>query len=136
VINKINSDPVLGPKFKFQNYVPHDKAIRLGQSSSVLLLLLNKSENAKGHLPGKLFEYLASNRFILALGPAGGDAANIITNTGSGETCNTDDISGIKNVVSTFFTHFKNANFPDSKNIDEYSRKALTKRLSELLEQL
>lgn len=136
VLENIQSDKVLGSKFKFRDYLSHQEILAIYNSSSVLLLLLNNTENAKGHLPGKLFEYLASNRYILAIGDSKGDASNIIQETGTGIACDVEDINSIKKAITTFFTHFKNANFPNSVSIDKYSRKSLTKKLVDVLEQL
>ena len=49
------------------NHVPHDEVKRLQEASQVLLLLVNNALNAKGILTGKLYEYLASGRPILAI---------------------------------------------------------------------
>jgi glycosyltransferase involved in cell wall biosynthesis len=136
VLEIIQSDKILGPKFKFKDYVSHLEVLRIYNSSSVLLLLLNDTDNAKGHLPGKLFEYLASNRNILAMGDIEGDSSKIIQETKTGITCDPEDVNSIKKAISSFFTHFKNGTFPNSVSIEQYSRKALTGKLVEVLEQL
>jgi glycosyltransferase involved in cell wall biosynthesis len=59
-------------------YIPHEKVIIEQSSSQVLLLFVNNSPNAKGILTGKIFEYMASGRPILAIGPKDGDTAIIL----------------------------------------------------------
>ena len=136
VLDAIKSDKILGSKFKFNDYVSHQEVLKIYNSSSVLLLLLNNTDNAMGHLPGKLFEYLPSNRYILAIGATEGDSAKIIQETETGISCNPEDMAGIKKAISSFFTHFKNGNFPDSVNIEKYSRKVLTRKLADVFEQI
>ena len=74
----------LKDKVKFQDYLPHHAAIEAQQRSQILLLLVNKSGNAKSILTGKFFEYLAAQRPILAIGPKDGEMNEILIQTGSG----------------------------------------------------
>ena len=46
----------------FDEYIPHDQAIRKIMSSHALLLIINNTQNAEGILTGKLFEYLGSKK--------------------------------------------------------------------------
>jgi hypothetical protein len=62
----------------FETFVPHDKVIKELASCSLLLLPLNNVKSQKGIVTGKVFEYLASEQPILAIGPADGDAAAIL----------------------------------------------------------
>ena len=74
----------LTDQFTMIEYVSHDKVSALMKQSSVLLLAINKdSPNAKGILTGKFFEYLASGRPIMAIGPSNGDLAQILEEVGS-----------------------------------------------------
>jgi glycosyltransferase involved in cell wall biosynthesis len=66
--------------------VPRAEALRLVMNSQLLLLLLNQQDNARGRIPGKLFEYLAAKRPILCFGETDSDVAGIIRETASGET--------------------------------------------------
>ena len=66
--------------------VPRATALQEMVDSHVLLLLLNQQENARGRIPGKLFEYLAAGRPILNVGPRESDVAGILEETGRGKT--------------------------------------------------
>ena len=55
----------------FAGNVPRAEALQQAVDSHALLLLLNQQKNARGRIPGKLFEYLAAHRPVLNFGPAG-----------------------------------------------------------------
>ncbi len=119
------------------DYLPHDEVIRVQQSSQVLLLLINDTPNAKSILTGKLFEYMASGRPILCIGPEDGDAANIIRQTNTGLVSGFNDAERTKQNILNLYRDFKTgtrALLPE--NIEQYSRKALTGRLAEVLDRL
>ena len=54
----------LGPYIKMRGYGSHAEAQRRQQRSQVLLLVEIDSEETKGIIPGKLFEYMAAKRPI------------------------------------------------------------------------
>jgi hypothetical protein len=103
--------------------------------SQVLLLPLNNAPNVKGILTGKMFEYIALQRPILALGPTDADFANILNETNSGVSLNFDDIQGIKKVLQNFFQLFKeNKLVVDSNSFEKYSRKNLAAQFVKLIQ--
>ena len=115
-------------------YLDHDKVIDLQCRSQVLLLLINNTPNSKGILTGKFFEYMSAQRPILCIGPADGDAAAILNETQSGKISGYEDVSGLKKNIMEFYTLYKQKQlFVNSKGIEKYSRKNLTKELSDLI---
>lgn len=115
-------------------YLNHDEVLKVQQQSQVLLLVVNNTPNAKGVVTGKLFEYLAAKRPILCIGPTDGDAAKIIVETQSGHCAAYDDVARIKTILKDYFNKFlKSELISNAKNIEAYSRKNLTEKLSELL---
>lgn len=132
-ISRLSENSVFSEKIMVTGYLPHEKVQEEMSGSAVLLLLLNQSENAKGHLPGKLFEYLVSGRPILALGPEDSDTAKVIVSTNSGFVCDPDDAQGIKKALLKLFEMYKSGETFQQKNINAYSRKVLTEKLSGLL---
>ncbi|MEX1054716.1 MAG: glycosyltransferase, partial [Rhodothermales bacterium] len=53
-------------------YVPHDAAIRHMMQSTLLLLSINRVKGAGGIVTGKAYEYVASGRPVLGIGPVDG----------------------------------------------------------------
>lgn len=118
-------------------YLTHDEAIKKQQSSQVLLLLINRSGNAKGILTGKFFEYLASKRPVLGVGPLDGDAAAILNETKTGLMVDFDDVAAAKKAILHYYELYKkNALILSSTSVDHYSRRNLTKELSVLLNKM
>lgn len=119
-------------------YIPHEKVIKEQCSSQVLLLFVNNSPNAKGILTGKIFEYMASGRPILAIGPKDGDTAIILEKTNSGLIVDFDDKEGMKNIIIDLFNKFKENQLVTKKNeiVEKYSRRALAKEYVQLIENI
>ena len=119
------------------DYLPHNEAIAKQQSSQVLLLLINQTANAKGILTGKFFEYLASGRPVLGIGPVDGDAAEILKQTGAGTMIGYNDVSTAVTIIREWYRLYKSGGLklkPDS--VERFSRRNLTHELSTLLNQL
>jgi glycosyltransferase involved in cell wall biosynthesis len=66
--------------------VPHREAITHMQRSNALLLVIPKYPDDHLIITGKLFEYLATGRPIICIGPTDGDAAAIIKECSAGKT--------------------------------------------------
>jgi len=115
-------------------YVAHEEAIRYQKQSQVLLLIEIDSEDTKCIIPGKLFEYMASNRPILALGPNDSDVAQIIKTTNTGAYFNYQEYDSLKRKILEYFDAFRLGNLQSHGiGIQKYSRKELTKQLATLL---
>jgi glycosyltransferase involved in cell wall biosynthesis len=115
-------------------YLPHTKTTEAMQTSQILLLALNNTPNTLGVISGKLFEYIAAKRPILAIGKEKGDAARIIRETGAGTICDFDDKNKMRTEINRLYELFRQKKlFVNSANTSDYSRKNQTKKLSELL---
>ena len=113
-------------------YVPHGEVIEYQKKANLLLLMINNTPNAKGIITGKVFEYIASKRPILVVGPEDGDLSTIINTTKSGIVCGFDDVKKLKLTLLRLYNN--EINF--EPNPAAYSRQSLTKKLSEILNQL
>lgn len=121
----------VGPgNVQFIPYCDHSTAVKYMRESSALLLIIPDHESSRTILTGKLFEYIASSRPVICLGPAAGDAALIIQETGAGNTFDYYDTTSIGNfILKIAGGGIKPAQ--DSK--EKYSRKELTKSLALIL---
>ncbi|MBL7870504.1 MAG: glycosyltransferase family 4 protein [Cyclobacteriaceae bacterium] len=119
-------------------FVPHNEVGKYLQSAHVLLLPIDNFEGSKWVLTGKLFEYLASRRPVLCIGPTDGDAAKLLAETGVGETFGFEDKQGIIDFLVRHYNTFLSGKreVPDEGKIKNYSRRELTRQLSKLLDEI
>jgi len=117
-----------------KGYVPHGEAIKIQRSSQVLLLIEIDSPVTKCIIPGKLFEYMASERPIIAIGPKDADISRLIKETNSGVFFEHVEYESVKVFLRECFDEFlKGSLKPKTKEISTYSRKSLTKKFAELI---
>lgn len=115
-------------------YVSHKEAVSHQRSSQVLLLIEINSEETKSIIPGKLFEYMVSERPILALGPENSDFESIIKATNTGIFHQYDEFDELKQTILSFYEKYKaNALQVHAIGLQQYSRKNLTKQLAEVI---
>ena len=119
-------------KIKIFPYLAHQEVIKEYLKSSVLLLLLFNSESGKGNIPGKLFEYLASKKPIIAFGAGDGDVKEIIRKTNDSFFLN---YKSSKQTIKEALNFYLSANsaFEEKEYTKDYSRKNLTALLAEKL---
>jgi hypothetical protein len=116
------------------SYVTHNKAIEFQKKSQVLLLIEIDSEETKCIIPGKLFEYMVSNRPILAIGPEASDIESLIKETNTGSYFNYYEHDAIKKAILNFYKAYQEGNLQSyAIGLQKYSRKALTESLSKLI---
>jgi len=130
----IDNDPWLKTHITYAGYVSHQEVFSYYENAHLLLLILTNTKNAKGNIPGKLFEYIATRRPIIALGDPEGDAAKIIREAKSGEVFSHSDLEGMRDFLSKTLGHQSSAK--DEKYYNPFERSFLTKKLSEILEKL
>ena len=56
-------------------YVPHNEVLEYQKKTQLLLLIEENSKQTEYIIPGKLFEYMASKRPIIAIGPQDANAS-------------------------------------------------------------
>ncbi len=134
--NAINLNGLL-PYAEFLGYLPHDQAVNLQLRSSALLLLVNNSPNALGIQTGKVFEYMAAKRPILAVGPVAGNSHDLISETQTGIFVDFTDIDQIKQGVDKLWQWYQDDFIGfNPRGYKNYSRKTLAKRIADLLDDL
>jgi len=115
-------------------YISHQEAVEHQRKSQVLLLIEINSEDTKSIIPGKLFEYMVSERPIIAIGPEDSDFAEIITSTNTGVFFTYDEKERLKELLLNYYQHYQSQNLKvHAVGLQKYSRKNLTEQLSKLL---
>jgi glycosyltransferase involved in cell wall biosynthesis len=86
----------LGQRLQLLPFVSRAESLRLQRESDALLLLIPEAGGrGKGILTGKLFEYIAAERPILAVVPPEGEAAELLRETGVGIVVAPDNVDAI-----------------------------------------
>ncbi len=136
------SDDVMDSIDKYQlkdfvnifGYVSHEEAIKYQKQSQVLLLIEIDSEETKCIVPGKLFEYMVSERPIIALGPKDSDVNTIINTTNTGKYFSYDDHEALKSLILEYFEAFQKGTLKSNPvGLQKYHRKQLTSELAKLI---
>jgi glycosyltransferase involved in cell wall biosynthesis len=115
---------------EFIPYVNHPAAIQYMLKTSVLLLIIPDHKSNKSIITGKIFEYIASGKPIICIGPLDGDAAGIIGNKEYGKTFSYMDSKGISEYLASLISEKPVLERTSSA---VYSRKELTGKIIPLL---
>lgn len=128
----IANDIWLSAHVRLEGYKHHHEVFEYYRRARLLVLILTDTKNAKGNIPGKLFEYMSTGRPIVALGDPNGDAAHILHSANAGRVFFHQDSAGLQSFLSDF------RSYPSgmaATNISQYSRRNLTKKLAQLLDE-
>lgn len=124
----------IGEMVEVMGYLPHKQAVSQMKGASMLLMSIPDTPDNKGIVTGKLFEYLAACKPILAIGPKGGDVEILIDKCKAGKLFTYQDIEGMKNYILETYQQYLNGNSDfNSTGIGSYTRKNLTEELSRYL---
>jgi len=125
----------LGDSVEFVDFVSHAEAIEFMLSSHVLLLIIPKTESNRFIMPGKLFEYLATGKTIMVVGPPDSKATQIITQARAGSAFDYDDAEGMKRFMLQQYQSYRERKKPesDSDYIQGFSRRALTGKIAGII---
>ncbi|HSC91321.1 MAG TPA: glycosyltransferase family 4 protein [Gaiellaceae bacterium] len=128
----------LDDRLELLPYVPRRRSLELQRDSEALLLLIPEAGGrGRGVLSGKVFEYLAAERPILAVVPPDGAAAELIRETGAGVVAPPDDVEAIAAALRGLHERWR-AGTLDGTPLTEAWRERLsrTSRAEELAELL
>ena len=131
----------LGERLELHPYVARRDALALQRDSEALLLLIpDAGGRGQGVLSGKVFEYLAAERPILAAVPPDGAAAELIRETGAGVVAAPDDVDALKDALASLHERWRagtldgNRLSPDDR--EQLGRGARVEELAEVLRSL
>jgi glycosyltransferase involved in cell wall biosynthesis len=131
----------LGDRLELVPYAPHAEALRMERNSEALLLLVPDADGrGRAVLSGKLFEYLAAARPILAAVPVDGAAASLVRETGAGVVVAPDDVAGLRAALEGLHAQYLNGGLPAVVLPDDVrrslSRQARVEETAELLREI
>ncbi|MEX2601048.1 MAG: glycosyltransferase family 4 protein [Balneolaceae bacterium] len=130
---------------RFREYLPHNEAIEEMCRSHLLLLIIPDVGDIRHHIPGKLFEYIATGQPVLLLRPPsakGGDSEKILSEENAGFVCQMDDPGAIENALVRIYQSVTTGhstpgrNRPASDPGHRYSRIRLTRTLAAIISEL
>lgn len=124
------------------SYVPHSESINYLMHSDAMLLIIDEDKYSKMILSGKVFEYLGAslltNKPIIAIAGEG-EAKDLIEEVKGGIVVPHNHPEILKEQYLKLYNGFfenKTTFLPDPNAIKQYERKLLTKRLSEVFNEL
>ncbi|HXH96224.1 MAG TPA: glycosyltransferase, partial [Gaiellaceae bacterium] len=122
-------------------YVPRRRSLELQRDSDVLLLLIpDAGGRGKGVLSGKVFEYLAAERPILAAVPPDGAAAQLVRDTGAGVVAGSDDVAALTQALVDLHERWQRGELEETPLAptwrDRLSRGRRVEELADLLRSL
>jgi glycosyltransferase involved in cell wall biosynthesis len=126
---------------KLQGYVPHKKCLELIAESNVLLLLITVlGSKGKEILTGKIFEYLASNKPIIAIAPKDNLASKLIKSLDAGVIVPPRNLELTKEAILLFYKKWKIGELIgltiNSNELQKFNRVNLTQRLSRIFDKI
>ena len=122
---------------RFLPFVSHEKVLQL--LSEADMLYLTETPEQSDFIPGKLFEYLAARRFILATIPTKGEASHLIRRFEAGVVLPSDDIEGIAQALIEVHHAFKEGKLTvkhSLEDIKEFTWDKLTVKLADLFNEV
>jgi glycosyltransferase involved in cell wall biosynthesis len=139
VMSQVDRDvAVRSPVTTLHGYLTHAGAISLMRTADTLFLpMQNLPEGVRATIvPGKMYEYLASGRPILAALPDG-DARDILEQAGNATLARPDDVDGIANGILTQLERFRAGvppTPPDRTVVERFEYSKLAAELASVFE--
>ena len=116
--------------------VSRDEALAAERRAQLLLLLLSSSVEDTGIMTGKVFEYLAARRPIVAAGGARGEVADLLAATGSGAQATS--VKEMRQLILAAYHEYveqgRVAFSCDEDAVEQFSQVQMAKRVAEALD--
>jgi hypothetical protein len=122
-----------------KDFIPRKEAVDTLFNSDVLLLIIGKSSSEKKLYSTKLFEYISTGNAVLGLGPVDGVASEVLNETEAGKMYAREDKDGVKRALLSYYEKWKRGEKLEVSNkeaIEEYSFRTLTRRLSDIIQEI
>jgi len=115
------------------DFLPQSEALRKVEETDYLLLTMTNDFS----LPGKLFEYMATGKPILALSPPDGEVARLLRETGTGFCVDPTQPEAIRQMLLTAWERWRDgqsATGIDHEAVRRYERPRLAAQLADLIQ--
>lgn len=118
-------------------YVPHAQALDAMRRAGLLLLCIEDFPESGGMITGKIYEYLATGRPVMGIGPAGGDAATLLQKTGGGRLFGREEVDALAGFIREHYDAWAEGTprgGAATEAVRPYRREAQTERMVKVLE--
>jgi glycosyltransferase involved in cell wall biosynthesis len=118
--------------------VEHAQAQAAMRDAAVLLLVANTTHGAEATVPGKLYEYLAVGRPVLAIAPPDSSTQDVLEQTRGGWLAQADDVEHITSVLRRAFAAHQAGHppKPDPDAVGRFDRRRLAGDLARIFDQV
>lgn len=120
-------------------YMPHAESIRQLFFADALLLVVDVTSDSEEIVPGKVYEYIGTEKPVIAVAPERGAIADLIAETRAGFVAHQTNIRGIADAFLTLYNDHINGTRSieqDAQAVARYERRNVTGMLAELLDGL
>ena len=116
--------------------VSRETALKIQKESHILLLLLWDHPEEAGVYTGKLFDYLAAQRPILAIGTTKGVVSELLHETDVGDY--TTSVEDIKISIEKYYNEYLTQGYVSyngrAEKVDQYSQREMAKKFAKLMD--
>lgn len=126
----------LGDVVEATGYVAHRQSVAYVLGADVLLLMIAPGPESAGVLTGKIFEYLAARRPVLAVTPPSA-AADLIRESRAGVVVDPDDGAAIERLLVEWHGQWQRGELncaSDTGVVERFDRRRLTQALAQALD--
>ncbi len=139
ILKYIEKNNILKDLIVIKPPLPHQEALQYMKSSDVLLLIIGYNKKDASISTGKLFEYLATRKYVLGLGLDSSEAAKLIKHTNIGKTIDPRKKKKLEEELLSLYEKYKKnkLNIRPKKSITKkYNIKFLTREFAEIFNNL
>jgi glycosyltransferase involved in cell wall biosynthesis len=131
----------LADRVELIEHLPRPESLRRQRDPDARLLVIPEAGGrGRGILSGKVFEYLAAERPVLAVVPPDGAAAQLVRDTGAGVVAAPEDVDGIRDALVELHARWRAGRLDGAPLSQEWrdklSRATRVEELAELLQGL
>lgn len=132
---KLNIPDSIKSNVEERDAVIHDEAIRMSIYETDVLIMVHPNKGRKGVYSGKLLDYLATNKPIIAMYDPDDVVGALMEETGAGFAVDESDIKGIKEAIMKCYHIWQNREVLPRNwdNIRQYTRRNQTRLLLDYL---